>query len=231
MKILIETIPHDKQRYPTVGDWESTDPPGSGDSQLRIRVSETGDWKYNALIAVHELVEALLCKSAGISGEQVDQFDKTFLARSGPGPLEPGDDPNAPYHIQHSIATTMENVLAGWLGVNILSYEQRVKEVYSSFSRKPPHKAQTGLCPCCNGYGRVSYSQGNAFFISGFDPVNKTIPCHNCYKTPGQTFLRLGGTPCFHTFIETSSSDQARRGLHYYKCSHCPATRFVDSSD
>jgi hypothetical protein len=56
MKIVIETIPHLDQRYKTCGDWfyEGED--------LHIKVSDLKDWKKEATIAVHELVEAILCK-------------------------------------------------------------------------------------------------------------------------------------------------------------------------
>lgn len=73
MKITIETIPYDQQRYPTVGDW-TFDKEGN----LLIRVSGMGDWRKEALVAVHELVEVLICKQRGITQEQVDKFDMDF---------------------------------------------------------------------------------------------------------------------------------------------------------
>ena len=51
MKIIIETIPHDHQRYNTVGDWQF-----SPDGTLHVKVSEMDDWRHEALIAVHEVV-------------------------------------------------------------------------------------------------------------------------------------------------------------------------------
>ncbi len=75
MKITIETIPHDQQRYPTVGDWQWTGP-----DELVVRVSEMGDWRYNAAVAVHELVEVLLCKQDGVTEAAVDAFDTAYEA-------------------------------------------------------------------------------------------------------------------------------------------------------
>jgi hypothetical protein len=77
MKVIIETIPHQDQRYNTVGDWR-----WHGDI-LMISVSQLGNWKYEAAIAYHELREALHCKHLGISQEAVDAFDLEFEARRG----------------------------------------------------------------------------------------------------------------------------------------------------
>src|ERR1700730_8034346 len=52
MKGIIETVPHQKQRYETVGDWQ-----WDGDT-LKISVSDLGNWKYEMAIAYHELREA-----------------------------------------------------------------------------------------------------------------------------------------------------------------------------
>ena len=93
MIITIETIPHASQRYDTVGDWIWED-----ENYLRIRVSSMGRRRYAALVAVHELVEALLCWERGITTEMVDTFDKAFEAGRPEGNEdEPGDDPTCPY--------------------------------------------------------------------------------------------------------------------------------------
>src|SRR6266403_2512350 len=114
MRIVIETIPHEKQRYPTVGDWFFDE---KGD--LIIWVSELGDWRYEALISVHELVEVLLYKQKGVSQADVDQFDIQYEKLRQEGDvLEPGDDPKAPYKVQHCIATGVERILAAELGVD-----------------------------------------------------------------------------------------------------------------
>jgi hypothetical protein len=122
MKITIETIPHEQQRYPTIGDWVFD---GKGD--LTIRVSALGDWRYEALIAVHELVEVLLCKHQGVSQEAVDQFDLEFeRKRTEDDTAEPGDALEAPYRKQHCFATGVERLLASELGVGWKEYEERI---------------------------------------------------------------------------------------------------------
>lgn len=119
MKITIETIPHDQQRYPTAGDWQCLP---NGD--VLISVSEVGDRRYEMAIGVHELIEFLLCREADpeITQAQVDAFD---MAYDGDG--EPGDDPAAPYHRQHCFATAVERMLIAALGVPWAEYDAAVE--------------------------------------------------------------------------------------------------------
>jgi hypothetical protein len=124
MNIHIETIPHEKQRYPTVGDWWFID---SGD--LELRISELTDWRYEMLIAIHELWEVILCKHRKISQEAVDNFDRQYEARRQENDdSEPGDAPDAPYKREHCSATGAERTLAAELGVDWKEYED---ELYS----------------------------------------------------------------------------------------------------
>lgn len=163
MKILIETIPHKNQRYPTVGDWQNV--PGNhkysikymvngertceycrgmqrenellhpdqcpaAPITLHIKVSEMSDWRYEALVGIHEAVEALLCKRSGITEAEVDAFDLGFAHVKSPiegaSPPEPGDDPHAPYHKQHVVATQIERALSFALNVDWNLYEEEV---------------------------------------------------------------------------------------------------------
>lgn len=167
MKILIETIPHGDQRYPTVGDWQWKKPhvygpsrvghgegqciyclgtnrenavidklPGQEggcpcrlDADLHIKVSQMSDWRYEVLVGLHEAIEALLCKQAGVDEAQVDNFDLGWEDNRVMGQesySEPGNHPNAPYHRQHQFATAVENALALELDVNWSTYEAEV---------------------------------------------------------------------------------------------------------
>lgn len=120
-RVEIQTIPHAAQRYNTVGDWSfapaeqpTTGQPSEGDSPsagfatdvLLIKVSDTGNWKWNMLIALHEFCEAVLCTESGVSPEQVDVFDMAW--KQGFGFEEPGDDPRAPYYFEHQTAEMLE---------------------------------------------------------------------------------------------------------------------------
>lgn len=125
MNINIEIIPHEQHRYTTVGDWWF-----DNHGVLQIRVSQLSDWRREALIAVHELVEVLICKHDGVSTETVDKFDKDFEASRKPdNGDEPGDEPNAPYVKQHCIATGIERILAAALDVQWKPYEQELDEL------------------------------------------------------------------------------------------------------
>lgn len=127
MKITIDIIPHSEQRYPTVGDWL-----WFGDD-LMIHVSDLGDWKQEALIGIHEAIEALLCRDRGITQDDIDNFDFEFEANREVGNAmvgiaheEPGDDVDAPYRKEHFFATSIERLLAAELGVDWAEYEEAV---------------------------------------------------------------------------------------------------------
>lgn len=117
MKIEITIIPHKAQRYPTCGDWYFHN------GALKINVSATGDWRMEALVAVHELVETLVCTRRGITQLQVDAWDGAFeeLRRKG-DTSEPGDAPQAPYRREHRFAEKLEKLLAKELGVDWRKY-------------------------------------------------------------------------------------------------------------
>ena len=73
MKINIETIPHGDQRYPTVGDyWDDEN------GVMQVRVSDMKDWRYEALVVIHELVEMFLTKHRGIPEHEISEFDIKF---------------------------------------------------------------------------------------------------------------------------------------------------------
>ena len=113
MRIIIETIPHKRQRYETCGDWYFRK------GVLHIKVSKMSDWRREMLVAVHELVEVLLCKDRGITTAEVDAFDKAFEKARAPGNEdEPGDDPKAPYRKEHFFATNIERLLSAELRVD-----------------------------------------------------------------------------------------------------------------
>lgn len=122
MRIVIETIPHNQQRYETVGDWYYT-----ADETLHIKVSELSNWRREALIGLHELVEVLLCKHKGITQDEVDKFDMEFEKnRQLRDTSEPGDQPTAPYYHQHQFTSLVERQIARELEVNWEDYANEV---------------------------------------------------------------------------------------------------------
>jgi hypothetical protein len=98
------------------------------------------DERYVMLVAIHELIELVLCKQVGISEASVDSFDIAFEkereAYKSKGvdfdaivASEPGDDPTAPYYKQHQIATAIEKLLAAELGVKWNQYEREINSL------------------------------------------------------------------------------------------------------
>ena len=100
MNVRIFVISHDQQRYNTVGDWyfEGED--------LVIRVSKMENWRSEMLVALHKLVEVLLCKNDGVSQESADKFDTSHIESD-----EPGDEIDAPYRDQHCFAMAVERMV------------------------------------------------------------------------------------------------------------------------
>lgn len=131
MRILIESIPHNKQRYPTCGDWYF-----APDGALIIRVSEEMGDLSCFLVAIHELVEVKLATAHGVTVKQVDDFDIAYeKAHREGGTLEgerldesePGDDPTCPVFKEHGIATAIERLLCAELGETWQAHDGRVE--------------------------------------------------------------------------------------------------------
>jgi hypothetical protein len=122
MRINIETIPHETQRYPTVGDYWTEE------GVEQIRVSTMPDWRYEALVAVHELVEMILTRHRKIEEQNISRFDIEFEDSREKGLVagEPGDHVHAPYRREHFFATNVERLLAAELEVDWFEYDHLV---------------------------------------------------------------------------------------------------------
>jgi|ERR1035437_7107334 hypothetical protein len=128
MNITIKTIPHDQHRYPTVGDYIIR-----GEADIEILVSKTEDWRYDALVAVHELIEVLQTEYAGIKEPDIMAFDLKFEKECDAGQHgddEPGDDPRSPYRAQHIFAECIERLLAQRLGVTWEEYDAALMKLW-----------------------------------------------------------------------------------------------------
>ena len=121
LKIIVQTIPHAEHRYDTVGDWWI-----DIDGTLQIRVSAMEDYRHEALVAVHETIEALLCYARGITPDEVDKFDTNWKPPADDPSSEPGDDPLAPYWREHQFASSVERDLANELAVDWREYEASI---------------------------------------------------------------------------------------------------------
>jgi hypothetical protein len=74
------------------------------------------------LVAIHEFVEAILCRNSFISTEDVDNWDMDH-----PELDEPGADVGAPYHDQHMTAEFVERVVCQALGLSWLEHCENVR--------------------------------------------------------------------------------------------------------
>jgi len=120
-RIFIQTIPHSRQRYNTVGDYQTAH------GFILFSVSDLDNEKYEALVAVHELVEKILVDARGIPEAAIDQFDMAYETDRDPGDEdEPGNSPMAPYHREHLFASKIERLLADELGIDWDTYDHAV---------------------------------------------------------------------------------------------------------
>ena len=115
----IAVIPHSWQDYDTIGNWLEAD------GITCIFVSDMGNEKFEAAVAIHELVEALLCRWAGISEEAVTAFDEAHLDFDEPGRLR-----EAPYHKQHMAADAIERMFCQLAGISWPEYEAAIGRLF-----------------------------------------------------------------------------------------------------
>lgn len=104
------------------GDWNYTD------KVIIVTVRDDLPPKSQLAIAIHELIEAYLCRENRISDQSVCAFDQKYEAERKEGKHgendEPGDDPRAPYREEHQIATFVERAVCHALGISWKEHEQ-----------------------------------------------------------------------------------------------------------
>lgn len=104
---------------------------------LIVKVCPMSSWKHEMLLATHEMVEALMCRSNGVTVKQVDEFDKRYdLEHPNETDVEAGDDPAAPYEREHCFATAIERVLCAEFGTKWRHYDDELKALYPGPSHK-----------------------------------------------------------------------------------------------
>jgi len=128
LKIILEVIPHEKQRLNEQGDWW-----WDGDT-LQVRASELGDWRYNFLLLAHEMDEAVFCRYNHITTTMVDQ-DQIWASQHPE--IENNPDsfsgyPGSCLQVQHNDALALEWIRSRILGVNWQDYG----DAYSAYEPK-----------------------------------------------------------------------------------------------
>jgi len=127
-KIKIEIKDSSKMRYPTVGDYYFRE-----DGTLKFEIADTGDWFYNTMILIHEIIEEALTRKRGLTEQDILDFDKYYEMRREQGLVkedsEPGFDGNAPYRNEHAFATGVEMGMCALSGVSWNDYETKVNSL------------------------------------------------------------------------------------------------------
>ncbi len=103
VKIVVET---GECRNGECGDWYEEQ-----DGTIKIRVLDMPLESFIA-VAIHELIEKILCDRAGITDQMVTMFDAQHV-----GMGEAGDDPRSPYREPHGAATFAERAVCGALNL------------------------------------------------------------------------------------------------------------------
>ncbi|HEY4799510.1 MAG TPA: hypothetical protein VII99_10580 [Bacteroidia bacterium] len=145
MNFKIETIPHNAQRYDTVGDYFY-----KHINEIIIRVSDfsaavahsnamlsteevKAAEKMEFCVMIHEFVESFLCHQDNIKTSDIDKWDLDHLDDE-----DPGSNPEAPYHTQHMFATEVEKLMCSILGLDWDEYDRAVR----SFTSKEQEKSE-----------------------------------------------------------------------------------------
>lgn len=133
MNITIKVIPPNEHRSCVDGcDWYWDE---NGD--LQVRISPLSDWRHEVLLAIHETVEAIMCKHNGVSQEAVDKFDVEYDKSHPNEPdLNAGDDAKAPYFREHCLATAIERILCAELDVHWKTYDDDLAHLYPGPSKR-----------------------------------------------------------------------------------------------
>lgn len=95
---------------------------------LQVRISKMSDERYEMALALHEIAEALLCHLNGVTVEDVDRFD-TKYDDTHDAENNAGDDPSAPYAIEHNFATAIERIFVGAAKFNWEIYDQELEKL------------------------------------------------------------------------------------------------------
>lgn len=134
MNIHIEVIPPEQMRPEVDGaDWF-----WDKDGHLQVRICPMSDPRMEIALALHEVFEALLCHHDGVTQKQVDEFDRHYdLVHPNETDCEAGDDPKAPYKVQHSLATAVERIYTAHVGLDWRTYDDELNATYPG----PSHKA------------------------------------------------------------------------------------------
>jgi hypothetical protein len=133
-RIILQSLNQKEIRNDQAGDWMF---PEDGTSLPLICSSAwMTDWRSELAVAVHEMIEALLCEQHGVTDLQVTQHDAMFEEERTKGLhglyAEAGDDPRAPYRDEHAEATFAERAICAALGLAWGEHERNVEALFET---------------------------------------------------------------------------------------------------
>ena len=107
------------------------------DGDLQVRICPMSDQRMEIALLLHETFEALLCHHDKITQKQVDEFDQKYdQDHPDETDCEAGDDPGAPYKVQHSLATAVERIYTAHVGLDWRTYDDELNATYPGPSHK-----------------------------------------------------------------------------------------------
>lgn len=131
LKIIIGTVPLSEIRNNGIGDYLMDE-----EGVIYISVAKFGDWKDQLLVAIHELTEFAQCIDKGIPEPDIDTFDAMYEKERAQGlhrqDEEAGNDPRAPYYVQHQVATAIELFIAPHLRIDWKDYARKIDKLFAT---------------------------------------------------------------------------------------------------
>ena len=130
-----------------VGDWIEQN------GALYVKVGNMNSVASELAVALHELVEALLCVRDGVPEWDVSEYDRKWNEREAAGEKlaeEPGNEMDAPYHKQHESALFVERAVCSAFG---LPWSQHEENIDAYFAKETAQE--------CEGVGVVPPPEGN----------------------------------------------------------------------
>ena len=179
MRIDIKAVDPSVIRYSTCGDWW-----WNGDGSLQVSVPEYGSRNSSFLVALHELVEAWLCRAAHITEAEVLKWDLDH-----PDSDEPAEEKGSPYIHQHNTALKVEKIVAKALGIDFGRHDHWVVNAATEVDR---HLDSGIPVARITKEGSRYWTELHLFALR----VSGENHCHDFWLTEWVKSLPFEGCPC-----------------------------------
>ena len=130
IKTEIKSVYKEGQRYDTLGDYYFED------GKRIFSITKTGNQLFDDLIFIHEFIEEVLTRNKGITEEEIYEYDLKFEEKVKNGEVdedvEPGEQLDSPYKVQHSIAESVERIMLNHLGISFGEYNETIMKIFEN---------------------------------------------------------------------------------------------------